>query len=335
MIPSTLTNEVVEHVPLTSEEVRVALTPFEVRPGLFVSWDTLRRLLPDVETALFFAKVYGLNYSKLGELLSSLFQIDVVTALFGEGASHSSSLQDYIVDTVPPEVYAERGLDSFDSDAVGPDEQLLVQLVENERIVIAESIQEVAEKISAVLDQMPSKAGEMTFRYLREFNRQHGAIGTYGAHIVHRTEEVKPRLVILDVSGSMSQHTIERIVTPVVAMAYSIDASLAIVSNSTFWFEAGAFGVQDVLDKAEYGGTHYETLRTVLDEDWETVITIADYDSSMSALEFLGQRCKGKINEVLDVSLVSRPTFLAQCVGQFARSVRPIVISSRSLTYSH
>ena len=84
--------------------------------------------------------------------------------------------------------------------------------------------------------------------------------------------------------------------------------------------------MKDVLAKAEYGGTHYEQLKPLFDQSWGTVITIADYDSSPSAMKTLAN-CKGHIGQVLDISLVSRTTFLAECVGQLADEVRPLMLA--------
>jgi Tfp pilus assembly protein PilP len=72
-------------------------------------------------------------------------------------------------------------------------------------------------------------------------------------------------------------------------------------------------------------------LAPLLERDWGVVVTIADYDSSVSAGQYLGQ-CSGTIDEVLDVSLVDQPTFLAECVGLRAKRVRPILMATRNLT---
>ena len=46
---------------LTSTELHHSLTLFEVKPGLRFDINTLKELLPDVETLLFFGKVYDLE----------------------------------------------------------------------------------------------------------------------------------------------------------------------------------------------------------------------------------------------------------------------------------
>jgi hypothetical protein len=61
------------------------------------------------------------------------------------------------------------------------------------------------------------------------------------------------------------------------------------------------------------------------------VVTIADYDSSRSAKDAVA-RCTGSIDTVLDISLVDRPTFLAECVGQLASKTQPLLIAETSLT---
>jgi hypothetical protein len=58
------------------------------------------------------------------------------------------------------------------------------------------------------------------------------------------------------------------------------------------------------------------------------VVTIADYDSSWSAREEIKKECTGKIELLLDISLVSRPTFLSEVVGQLATEVRPLLVAA-------
>lgn len=295
------------------------MTLFEVKPDIYLSAGTLRRHLPTVELALFFAKVYQLDYTKLGQLLRMLFDTPVVQALT-EG-SHSVELQDYLVETVPTEILAE--MQQFTSEPM-PSSEVLVQLWKSLEVEVAKSIQEVANKLAGTLHLLPSKEGDMLFASMAKINRLRPTVGVYGAHIRHAP--VPEVLVVLDVSGSMTEETIEAIIGDVVAMSYNANASLAVVSNSAFLWAPGGYSVKDVLAKAEYGGTHYEQLKPLFDQSWGTVITIADYDSSPSAMKILAS-CKGHIGQVLDISLVSRTTFLAECVGQLADEVRPLMLA--------
>ena len=295
------------------------MTLFEVKPDIYLSTGTLRRHLPTVELALFFAKVYQLDYTKLGQLLRMLFNTPVVQALT-EG-SHSVELQDYLVETVPTEILAE--MQQFTSEPM-PSSEVLVQLWKSLEVEVAKSIQEVANKLAGTLHLLPSKEGDMLFASMAKINRLRPTVGVYGAHIRHAP--VPEVLVVLDVSGSMTEETIEAIIGDVVAMSYNANASLAVVSNSAFLWAPGGYSVKDVLAKAEYGGTHYEQLKSLFDQSWGTVITIADYDSSPSAMKTLAN-CKGHIGQVLDISLVSRTTFLAECVGQLADEVRPLMLA--------
>ena len=295
------------------------MTLFEVKPDIYLSAGTLRRHLPTVELALFFAKVYRLDYTKLGQLLRMLFNTPVVQALT-EG-SHSVELQDYLVETVPTEILAE--MQQFTSEPM-PSSEVLVQLWKSLEVEVAKSIQEVANKLAGTLHLLPSKEGDMLFASMAKINRLRPTVGVYGAHIRHAP--VPEVLVVLDVSGSMTEETIEAIIGDVVAMSYNANASLAVVSNSAFLWAPGGYSVKDVLAKAEYGGTHYEQLKPLFDQSWGTVITIADYDSSPSAMKTLAN-CKGHIGQVLDISLVSRTTFLAECVGQLADEVRPLMLA--------
>jgi hypothetical protein len=82
-----------------------------------------------------------------------------------------------------------------------------------------------------------------------------------------------------------------------------------------------------VLDAASYGGTHYEKLVPLFDRDWGVVVCVADYDSSVAAKQSLA-RCTGRIEQCFDISLVQMPTYLAECVGQLADEVKPILIAA-------
>jgi hypothetical protein len=125
----------------------------------------------------------------------------------------------------------------------------------------------------------------------------------------------------------MTSGTVETIIEDVVALSYSADAWLAIVSSSCTYWKPGEYDVQVVLDEAEYMGTHYETLSELLDMDWGVVVTIADYDSSREAMAAIAQ-CQGHIETVLDISLVRRPTFLSEVVGQLAQETKPLLVAA-------
>jgi hypothetical protein len=160
-------------------------------------------------------------------------------------------------------------------------------------------------------------------------NSKRPVLGDFKAYVKH--QHSAPNLVILDVSGSMSENTIRTIISDVVALSWRADAHLAIVSNTSTVWTPGSFSTEAVLQASQFGGTHYETLSQLLDQNWGVVITIADYDSSRSAKDALA-KCTGSIELVLDISLVSRPTFLAECVGQLANEVRPLLMAQANLT---
>ena len=54
---------------------------------------------------------------------------------------------------------------------------------------------------------------------------------------------------------------------------------------------------------------------------------MADYDTVVCGQEPLAG-VQGHIDAVIDISLVNRPTFLAECVGQLAGEVRPLLVSN-------
>lgn len=305
---------------LTSSELTRELTLFEFAPGKKAAWGTLRRMIPDTESALFFGRAYGMKYDALSTLVHTLFDTTVLR-LLGNG-NHSVALQEYCESVIPP--LALEKADPNYVEAV-PHAEFLPELWEAFSITVAKSISEVADKLGNVLDSLPSKEGQMTFQSLRKMNRQRPTIGAVNTVIRHRS--VPNALVIFDVSGSMTEQTVTGLIDEVVALAWKANASLAIVSNSCFVWGPGTYNTKDVLKKAEYGGTQYEKLAPLFEQDWGTVITIADYDSSWGAKEAIALK-PGRIGKVLDLSLVNRPTFLAECVGQLADEVEPMLVAT-------
>lgn len=295
----------------------------DLRQDLKFQLTMLKSMLPDVETALFFAQVYRLSANELGTLLKALFNTPVITALTAEGGMHSDMLQDYLVD-IGYQPYIQAGDLVFGE--VQPEGEVLPQLWDAMKIEIATSIQQVADKLKDVVAKLPGKHGQLVFRSMQIMNAKRPIIGDHKAQVHH--EPAPPNLVILDVSGSMSQSTVEQIVEDVVALSWEADAHLAIVSNTCTHWLPGEFSVEAVLQAAEYGGTHYETLAPLFeDTDWGVVVTIADYDSSFDAKRVIAAE-NGSIEQVLDVSLVDQPTFLAEVVGQLAHEVKPLMMAA-------
>jgi hypothetical protein len=311
---------------LTTQELRDSLTLFEIAPGKKASMQTLAHLLPDVETTLFFAKAYKMDASRLSRLLYHLFRTPLLEAI--QEGGHSEELQDYIVDIYPG--IMELAPSAFVS---APQQTELTEaLWESIDVTIAKSIQDVADNLGDVLNALPGKTGQMVFKTLHSLNKRRPTIGDYKARIHHAP--VPNQLVIFDVSGSMTESTVRSIAPEVVALSWKANATLAIVSDSCYVWDPGTFTVDDVLRQAEYMGTHYETLLPLMRRDWGTVITIADYDSSQSAKNHLRDNAFGKIGQVLDLSLVNRPTYLAECVGQFADKVTPLLVGNSDYVLS-
>jgi hypothetical protein len=307
---------------LTHSDLRSSLDLIEIKPGVRFSKKVLQDLLPDAETALFFGKVYELDYSQLSNLLASVLRSNLVDVLFH--GSHSTELQHYIVDDLDLPTHVNPGDISF-GDKVEPKGEILPQMWEQLEVEVAQSIKDVAAKLESVVGLLPGKQGKMIFSTMFKMNKRRPTIGDYRAKIHH--DPVKENLLILDVSGSMSEPTIRALIEDVVALSYKANAHMAIVSNRAFHWIPGSYSVDDVLREAEFGGTQYEQLVPLLERDWGTVITIADYDSSQSAKDAIARKCGGSVDTVLDISLVNQPSFLAECVGQLASEVRPLLIA--------
>ena len=306
---------------LTEQELRTSLTVIEIKKGIRFSRQVLAQLLDTPEDVLFFGQVYDLSPDQLGRLMVMLFDTDLVTALFGESAVHSTELQDYLVEIA--NALAEHGELTFDDEI--PAGEFLPEVWKSLEIEVAQSIKDVATKLASVIGLLPGKKGKMVFQSMRTMNAKRGTIGNYQAAITHPMRA--DNLVILDVSGSMTHSTVRAIIDDVVALSYMAEASLAIVSDTCTFWNPGEFNSDVVLERAEFWGTHYEQLEPLLNRDWGVVVTIADYDSSLDAKRHLANNCSGSIQTVLDLSLVNQPTFLAECVGQFANEVKPLIIA--------
>lgn len=295
-----------------------SLELFEIKPGRKFSIATLKALLTTVEEVLFFGKLFKLDQSQLASLMQLTLHSDVLDEL--TQGIHSTDLQDYLVDVIDP---AYAGDISFDKTA--PKGEILPAMWEDLEVQVAASIEQVAEKLATVIDRMPGKQGKMVFSSLMSMNKRRPTVGDYKAQIKH--DHQPDNLIIFDVSGSMTEHTVRTIVDDVVALSYKANAHLAIISDTCTVWGPGEYNSDVVLAAAEFNGTHYENLRDVLNRSWGVVVCIADYDSSAGAKKAL-QFCAGRIDTVLDVSLVSCPTYLAECVGQLADEVRPLMVGN-------
>ena len=310
----------------TSLDPAAALQLVEIKPGgPKFGMGVLRQMLPDVETALFFGKVYDLGYQDMSRLLRTLFNTDLVRAL--TRGDHSTELQDYLLDLAYQAPQVDKG-DIVVKPNV-PHGEILPELWASLEVTVAKSIKDVATKLGNTVALLPGKNGHMVFKHMMALNRQRPQLGDYKARIAHARQQ--QNLLILDVSGSMTSPTVQAIVDDVVALSYQANAHMAIVSDHTTHWEPGGYDTQAVLNAATYGGTHYETLAPLFQShDWGTVITVADYDSSHAAKDHLARAAKSRIGCVVDVSLVNRPTYLAECVGQLADEIKPILVGNSS-----
>ena len=294
----------------------------EVKPGIRFDIARLKQMLPDIDTLLFFGKLYELDAGQLGYLVHSVLgQSDTVTALLGSGQEHSIELQDYLIDLGYISI-VENGL--IDLTDTPPQGEILPELWKSLEVQVAKSVKDVADKLKDVIVGMPGKEGQMLFQSMAAINARRPVIGDYRATIKHAKHP--DNLVILDVSGSMTEPTVQAIVEDVVALSYMADAHLAIVSETCTHWKPGEFSVKEVLAAAEYAGTHYEELAPLFDREWGVVVTIADYDSSFAAMGAFSQVI-GHVDTVLDISLVARPTFLSEVIGSIADEVRPLLVA--------
>ena len=297
----------------------------EIKPGVVFQLTRLKELIPDIETLLFVAKLYKLDPGQTSALVRTVLNhSDVITALLAEGGEHSSELQDYLLE-LGFEDLIDRGMVKLSTDAPPPKGEILPQVWESLEIEVAEAIEEVVETIGGAIAGMPGKEGRMLFQSLMTVNAKRPILGDYRAQVKHRHSP--DNLVVFDTSGSMGERTVGLTTGEVVALGYMANAHLAIVSDTCTVWAPGEYSVETVLNAAEYCGTHYETLAPLFDRDWGVVVTIADYDSSPVAKAAF-KDVTGSVEQVLDISLVSRPTFLSEVIGTIAKDVKPLLVAA-------
>lgn len=235
---------------------------------------------------------------------------------------HSSSLQSYVVsnDFISEPTQMSFILDDDDELKESDRANLLAEILSLASVKVIDKIEDLCRLLA---HQLVTNAGEaqtrLGFQFIQQYADAHKRVKpTYGLGIQRVVEGgTLDNLVILDVSGSMGTSTVNAITDEVIALAEEADATLAIVSNNCYYWLPGTATASAVRNAAEYRGTHYEELVKLLDEkDWGTVITIADYDSSLSAKQTIAAQVTTRVQQVLDISLVERPTFLSECVGQ-------------------
>lgn len=294
----------------------------EIKPGVFFQHSVLSEICTTITNAMFLGKLYDLKAEQLQVLLDLTPKKTSLRDVLSEGG-HSTTLQSYYFDTA-----TELGILPGHVD---PEQQPLdgelAELWQASRVEIAQSIKDVAKHLESVIGKFPGKQAKMTFGHMMQLNRQRMSIGTYSAQITHPTVD-QENLVILDVSGSVSRGTVEALAEEVVGLGYMANASLAIVSNTTTLWGPGEYSVDGVLAQSEYGGTRYETLAPLFKQDWDKVVTIADYDSRPEAKDVVRTYATGRVGEVIDISLVHSMTFLSEVVGTIADKVTPIVINA-------
>lgn len=295
----------------------------KIKEGVGFERKRLIELIPDTETLLFVGKLYELDAEQLSHLMLVRFGTDdVVTQLLGGGAEHSHELQDYLIE-IGFEDLVERGMAA--QAPRPPHAEILPEVWRSLEVVIADSIKQVGEKLVDVVGMMPGKKGAMVLNSMMVLNAKRPTIGDFRAQIKHKG--MRQNVIVLDVSGSMSEGTVRAIIADVVAMAWEANAYLVIVSSTATWWAPGEYDVDTVLARAEYAGTHYETLAPFFEgEDFGVVVTIADYDSGWSAASVF-DNLNGHIDQVLDISLVNRPTYLSEMLGKLADEVKPILIA--------
>ena len=316
---------------MSNTEVNDSLTLFRLDSKRLISVQKLKELLPDVQTAAWFGAYYKLSRTKLAELFLILFDSPVLKALMTEGYKHSTSLQTYLAQTLSMDEYGELQMQKVVQPETPAPDLILPQLWEAAEVKVATALREVADTITGVVDRLPSKNGKMVFRTLAKMNANRPTVGVYEPHISHHRRASS--LLILDVSGSMTEETIRTIAADVVGLAWKADAHLAVVSDTMTVWEPGGYDVKAILRAAEFAGTHYEQLAPLFNRNWGTVITVADYDSSWSAKEVL-RGCSSTIEEIIDISLVDRPTFLSESLGHMAKKITPMIVGSGSYPLS-
>ena len=271
-----------------------------------------------------FNKDYGTHTALEGDRTTFMAQESMgrAVAKILEGCTFSTELQGYMEQDLGFYELSSGTPSSAPPEKVS--DTLLTMQWDLMELEIAHSIQKVGNKLHATLGSMPGREMAMFFEHTATMNRRRPTLGDYRA--TFKYTEKAPNLVILDVSGSIGEKAVKAVAEEVVSLGYKADAHLALVSTSTLHWEPGTYSVRSILESAEYGGTQYESLAPLFhNRDWETVVTMADYDGYSNARDRLSE-LPGSIEKLVDISLVRKPTHLAMCLESRAKECEAMSI---------
>lgn len=310
----------------------------ELKPGVHFDSDWLKETLciTDDEADLLgvskydgmilFGQLYGLNVQQLTTLARIVFGDEPFIQMLTEG-DHSYSLQSYIEELDVP-LQVDETI-TYSAAKTNPEQDsLLVQLFEAHQVGITSLVMEIADKFAKFLTAQPGHESKLEVMRLSKVNRRTNLPVSQRARIEYSS--LLPNLLIIDVSSSQGRTLVESIVDNCIALAVKYDMHLAIVSHGAEWFVPGTYD-RDTVMNSEWmnGGTRYAALAEigVASQAWGTVVCVADYDGQQSD-QTAWKKAGGTIDKVIDISTVSKQTWLSEAVNiQAPGTVQQLVVA--------
>ena len=319
------------------------------RPEKFIGAGVLAEIVTTPKQAMFLIKALGTQVINPALTLGRLFNVldlGSVADYLAMGG-HSTELQDWwdangIDFEVPDHETVITANESADIEDEEGDADTLLDLVNNSLVKLPTTITELADELFVdVLSKQPSGQASYVLDHLMQVSK-FGQIGTVKTGLEYQADT--KAAIVLDCSGSMGTKLGKAIAESVVRLADTLKCDLILVSSTAVRLPAGTFGVKTVLANWQNQLTLYNQLIPYfrdISQSYDTVITIADYDSIASHKLAIQQECGARIQKVYDVCVEYvedgrgnlRTSFLAECLGQLADEVIPVFVGAKSLDY--
>lgn len=275
---------------------------------------------------ILFGQLYKLDAQQLMALARIVWDEEPFVQMLTEG-DHSYTLQSYIAELdVPLEIDETI---TFSPAKTNPkQDSLFAALFEAHQVGITSLVLEISDKFAKFLGAQPGHESKLEVQRLNKVNRRTSLPVSQRARIEYSS--LLPNLLIIDVSGSQGVALIESIVDNCIGLAVKYDMHLAIVSHGAEWFVPGTYDRDTVMEsKWMNGGTRYASLAEigVASQQWGTVICVADYDGQQSDRD-AWQKAGGSIERVVDISTVTKQTWLSEAVNvQAPGTVQQLVVA--------
>lgn len=322
------------------------------KPERFISAEKLAGIVTTARSAMMLVKMLGEQVADPAVTLGRIFSVlklGTVADYISRGG-HSTELQTWWDEqgiSIPIPDKEEVLIDDPAAPSDKPDDvddETLFDLVNNSLVKLPESIQELADGLFIeVLSNLPTGRASYVIEHFQQVSK-FGTFGTMKTGLEY--EKNTNACVVLDCSGSMGYRLGEAIANAVVHLANELKCDLILVSSAAKRLPAGTFSAETVKRNWQNAGTYYNQLVPHfkdISQSYDVVVTIADYDSIPSHKIEIAKLCKAKVHTLYDICVqyveqspgVAKSSFLAECLGQLAKEVKPVFVGAEGFNYTY